>query len=286
MSPHITAKGKPPQVASRLIAASRWTGCLAAWALVVGLATCSLAQRPHHYFQRADMPPGAVGYGQLQRGGPLAWHVQPVHVTAPEGTRIAMAINGTFADGQMAPLAVGLLPGRVYRLKVTNIPLQPGSEVFPTIEIINRLYAPAGSVQRFPIPIQLTREELELALRGQFVIRVIYLEDPRNALPVVEDPKNQRYYEVAASQDPLEVADRLGRPMAILRIGSRVPDMDLTTGRFLFDSPPWTLLPAGDQQPTEAAPEGSPQDATRAGFARPVHTTTAQRPGVGVGVYR
>ena len=56
--------------------------------------------------------------------------------------------------------------------------------------------------------------------------RVIYLEDPDHALPVAEKPDEQTYFEVPPGDNPLDVADRLGRPMAILRMGGRVPDAD------------------------------------------------------------
>jgi hypothetical protein len=43
-------------------------------------------------------------------------------------------------------------------------------------------------------------------------------------LPQADDPVHQRYFEVGPQEDPLYVADRLGRPMVILRMGSRVPE--------------------------------------------------------------
>jgi hypothetical protein len=64
---------------------------------------------------------------------------------------------------------------------------------------------------------------LELALNGRFVTRVVYLEDHESALPVQDDPARQRYFEAAPGEDPLQVADKLGRPMLIMRMGSRVP---------------------------------------------------------------
>ena len=222
--------------------------CLAAVIFLVVAPSIVLAQnRPYHYFQSADMPPGAIGAAQLMRGGPLPGYFQPVEISAPQDTQIALATEGVFDAPQPAPLRVGLLVGNVYRLKVTGIPFRPGQEVFPSIEIINRLYPPRGSEAKFPIPIELTREELEMAIRGQYVVRVIYLENPRTALPSREDPRQQRYFEVGPNQDPLEVADALGRPMAILRIGSRVPEQDNTTGRFVFNSPPWVALARVDR---------------------------------------
>ncbi len=247
--------------------------------------------RPYHYFQRADMPPGSIGQAQLMRGGPLPGYYQSVEISAPRGTQLALAIDGTFEPPQPAPLKAGLLIGSVYRLKVTNIPFQEGQEIFPSLEIINRLYPPQGSETRFPIPIELTREELELALRGQFVIRVIYLEDPRTALPRREDPAQQRYFEVGPGQDPLEVADGLGRPMAILRIGSRVPELDPATGRFLFDSPPWMRFPEVlMDEPTQAPDPSAEPSETNAGLGtgtgRHLPRSTAQTHQTGVGVNR
>jgi hypothetical protein len=273
--------------AARLVAAiSRRIGTVrqaagpSAWLLLVWLAaTAAFGQAPEiHYFQRGSMPPGAIGRAQLQRGGPLAHYMQPVEIRAPQGVQLALAMDGIFEPPQPAPARVGMLVGRVYRLKVVSIPNYEGQEVYPSVEIINRLYPPAGQELRFPIPIELTQRELQLALDGQFVTRVIYLEDPRSALAEREVPGDeQRYWEVGPGQDPLRVADRLGRPMAILRLGSRVPDMDQATGRFLFDSPPWMRLP-------ELPPETDPTAETELTAQRPPNVAPpaagARRPSV------
>ena len=118
--------------------------------------------------------------------------------------------------------------GPVYQFKITGLPGRPGAEIYPTIEVINRLYPPPGLAWTFPIPVHLTAQELGFALEGQYVTRVIYLEDPGQALPIQDSPGFQRYFEVAAGQDPLQIADQLGRPMAILRLGSRIPESELT----------------------------------------------------------
>ena len=141
-------------------------------------------------------------------------------------------------EGQRGSSTVGLLIGQPHRFRVAGIPGREGLEVFPTVELIDRLYPPPQQKTRFPIPIQLTAEELQMALAGKMVTRVIYLEDPRSALPLVENPGLQRYFEVAPGEDPLEVADRLGRPVAILRMGSRLPSDQGPDDAFFFGSPP------------------------------------------------
>ncbi len=213
------------------------------------------AQQPGvHYWHQGVMPPGAIGSRQLQRGGPLPGFFQPVEIKAPSGALISLASADQFGSGHATPYRVGFLIGSVYRLRVTNIPLEAGGEgleVFPTIEVIDRLYAPPGQECRFAIPIELTKEDLRLALRGKFVTRVIYLEDSRNASPTREINKSQNWFEVSPGQDPLAAADALGRPVAILRLGGRLPDASAQSG-FFFGSPPYAPCPVPMAVPIKA----------------------------------
>jgi hypothetical protein len=169
------------------------------------------------------MPPGAIGSLRLLRGGPLSGYFQPVQIRAPQGARISLAEEGGFAQSEVDEVLVGMQIGPVYRLKVTNLPIELDQELFPTIEIIDRLYPPPGLALRYPIPIELTADELDMGARGMFVTRVIYLEDPNLALPVQRQADEQPWVEAPRGADPLVVADGLGRPVAILRIGGRVP---------------------------------------------------------------
>ena len=153
------------------------------WMATVLAAALAVADEPPvHYLHAGAMPPGAIGGLQLQRGGPLPGYFQPVEIMAPEGAMISLADGAGFLRPAPGPLGAGMLIGAVYRLKVTNIPNHEGLEVYPTIEVIDRLYPPIGQERRFPIPIEITQEEIEMALSGRFVTRVIYLEDPQYPL--------------------------------------------------------------------------------------------------------
>ena len=194
----------------------------------LGAAATLPAQQPNvHYLHHGVMPPGAIGSQQLQRGGPLPGFFQPVEIKAPPGALISLATADQFDPARPGPRKAGFLIGAVYRLRVTNIRLAEGLEVFPTIEVIDRLYAPCGQECRFAIPVELTEEDLKLAGDGKFVTRVIYVEDPHNALPARDNPQGQNWFEAAPGQDPLAVADGLGRPVAILRLGARLPDQGM-----------------------------------------------------------
>ena len=168
----------------------------------------------------------------------MSGYFQPIKIHGPGSIEISTASGGSFSDPLPTPVTLGMLVAPVYRLRVRNIPYHPGVELFPTIEIIDRLYPPPAEATRFPIPIEITQEDLDLAMDGMFVTRVIYVEDPAHALPLASSPRRLREFDVAPHDDPLTVADGLGRPVAILRIGSRVPSPIGPDSGFLFHSPP------------------------------------------------
>ncbi len=228
------------------------------WAVlvIVALGRPAAAQdRPVHWLHAGVMPPGAIGSQRLQRGGPLLGYFQPVRVRAPEGARIALAAEGSFTDPPLGDALVGMQIGPVYRLKVTEIPNNPGLEVFPTIEVVDRLYPPPGLRLRFPIPVELTQEELEMAARGSFVTRVIYVESPNTALPIAQPAKGeQSWVEAPPGADPLVEADKRGRPIAILRIGSRVPSAAAQAAACV-EPPPFVMYDADSMCETDQVPE-------------------------------
>lgn len=233
-------------------------------ACIVLAATAAVTgQGPQvHYRHNGLAPPGAIGSVRLQRGGPLPYYFQPVEIRAPEGAKVSIASQGQFGVPLDAPLHLGLLIAPVYRLKVSNIPGHEGLEVFPTIEVVDRLYPPRGQERRFPIPVELNADDIELALDGKFVTRVIYLEDPAMALPIAEGRLDQHWYDAGPGVNPLQEADRWGRPLAVVRMGGRVPDEQRGPDvHFVGGSAPFTIfrplverLPANPREPEESGP--------------------------------
>ncbi|MBN2294383.1 MAG: hypothetical protein JXM70_18285 [Pirellulales bacterium] len=204
-------------------------------------------------------PPGAIGSQQLQRGGPLVGCFQAVEIRAPKGAMISTAVEGSFDTPQPAPIRVGMVVGPIYRFRVMNIPLAPGVEVFPTIEVVDRTYAPQGQELRFAIPVELTSEELQMAAAGKFVTRVIYVEDPHAAVPVEQDEKHQNWFDVGPGKDPYKVALNLGRPVAVLRMGGRLPDKNPDSMmQFLCGCPPLMHFAAADGHTKSPVPTQSP----------------------------
>lgn len=172
-----------------------------------GLATAS----PFREFQ-PPLAPGSRAY------------FQPVRIELPgEGNVTIFSQPHAQPVTKSAPVSAAMLIGPVYRLKISGLADHPGAELYPTIELLDRLHPPPGLAVAFPIPIPFTDEEIDRALDGALVSKVIYLEEPRDAnLGLPEGSAPTEY--LGPKLNLLEVADRRGRPVALVRLGGRVPD--------------------------------------------------------------
>jgi len=172
---------------------------------------------------------------------PIQGYFQPVSIRTPEGTSLACVAAGQFSERLPSPHQIGLLVGCDYRLRITGIPFHSGKELFPTLTLLARTYPPQGQEIDFPIIVNLTLEDLELALAGRYITRVIYLENPNAALPIHPGSDEQISHDIRGG-DPIAVAATRGLPVAIVRIGGRVPPNNGTLNpEFCFGSPPWVL---------------------------------------------
>lgn len=258
------------------------------------LASIATAQQPQqHRLFRDDMPPGAIGQSRRDLRGPVQCTYQPVKIITEGAARVSLAVGDMFQPAVGEPVYAGFVLGNVYRIRVTDIPLFEGYEIYPTIELIDRVYPPAGQEVRFAIPIVISNDDMLHALRGNLVTRVIYLEDPSTALPLADLPDQQRDFDIQPHQDALEVADSLGRPVAIIRYGSRTPPTDpIQMNAFLMGCPQWLplhsprtqpLVPAGqtatirtphiprDDVPTQSIPTTAPMQIAQP-YSLPIHS--------------
>lgn len=210
-------------------------------AIVLSSPEQSCGQR--HDLIRGDMPPGVAADLFRMSHPSLVNHVQPVRVVVPTQSLIEFASGASFMATEKSTATAGMMIGPVYRLKITNIALNPGREIYPSIEVVNRLTPPAGHENDFPIQVVITQDDLQNAIDGRMVTRVIYLEDPRTALPHRHRENVQPSTDIGGAQDPLRAAEGMGRPMAILRIGSRVPLPSDRLDEFNFHASAPDMLP-------------------------------------------
>lgn len=200
------------------------------------------AQQPGTHYISDGTVVGSLAKG-YRLSGRERDYAQPVQFLLPKGAKIAIAGEGIFQENDTNAGLFGLQLGQVYRLKITEIPFHAGAELFPTVETLNRLYPPAGRELDFPVRVELLQEDLELALDGNLVTRVVYLETPFAALPVDSTiPAGGVTADCPLGTNPVAAAETRGKIMAILRIGSRLPeDAPNRENPFWFGLPSFTL---------------------------------------------
>lgn len=204
-----------------------------AFLTAVLMSSAAVAQQNDYYHPlNQRMAPGEVaGWLAHIRGCQTSW-MQPIRVTVPGGAQVSI-YHGPVepTDIGATPAMVAVNPGHTYRLRLTDMPEYPDVELYPSIEILDRLHPPAGEKFRYPIPIPFSRHDIAQALDGRLVTRVIYLEKPQIAQQL--DPLNRDIQQaVPPSENVLQEADRLGRPMVIVRLGSRRPAPHQFAGMF------------------------------------------------------
>ncbi|MDG2129361.1 MAG: hypothetical protein P8K08_15285 [Fuerstiella sp.] len=194
---------------------------------VVGLLPggTATAQTDTDYHQplSQNSPPGqAAAWMNYLRQYDPTW-LQPLSVEVAGGGNVRIFSGaGNPVGPATTPALVAVNVGHVYRLHVGKMPGFPGVEIYPSVELLDRLHPPQGRENEYPIPITISAEDVRTALSGQLVTRVIYLEQPQIAQEL--DPLHREIPQsVLPSDNSLQEADRLGRPMAIIRIGGRRP---------------------------------------------------------------
>ncbi|MEC9094091.1 MAG: hypothetical protein VX438_15385, partial [Planctomycetota bacterium] len=213
--------------------------------LITGLTLTQITAQQHP-IKRGDLSPGTIGRATASRRQNVFQYVQPTELVVPKKTKIAYFSQTGFALPKQHKTKLGLQIGEVYRFKITMIEGFEGLELYPSVELVDRLYPAREKYIDFSIPIHLSQQDLEDALNGQLLTKVIYLEDPNQALPVDEIENEQRSLIIGAGEDPLQEAENLGRPVAILRLGSRTPDKK---GIENFGAPPVTDYSTLKQKP-------------------------------------
>ncbi|HEX4606704.1 MAG TPA: hypothetical protein VH092_00720, partial [Urbifossiella sp.] len=112
----------------------------------------------------------------------------------------------------------------VYRLELSNLPYQPGRVLYPEVEVRGVLVPRAGMrYMDWPAPLLFTTADIERALAGGVVTKVVYLEDPEKAIPAEFGLMNP--VEVPAGSEDEAVRESIanGRLVAIVRLGAKVP---------------------------------------------------------------
>ena len=147
-----------------------------------------------------------------------------VAFVGPEGMFVSWDVSmpGQFdSEPLVCPGRYNFPQGGIYRLKLTNVPGRPGVELYPTLEVGPAMPRTQAFLAHNAMPVQMTNEDIDQVLSGNFVTKVIYLPDPEYqelALAGVETLVSTR---LDPGVDPIVEADRRGSIMGVLRLGNK-----------------------------------------------------------------
>lgn len=176
-------------------------------------------------------------------------------VLAPEGTQ-ATFIQGHDVRGFETPVTVGLRPGYVYRFRLSGFEKYPRESLWPTLEVIGTLTLPPPLCAKdHPTPVVFSQTDIDRAMNGAFITKVIYLENPDKALPLPTRPDQPLESDLPADRDPYTEAQLRGRPILVVRFGERQADPSEVAATAI---PGTVLLPGDHDLGPPAAPPCMP----------------------------
>jgi len=186
---------------------------------------------------------GAMGGGGGVGAMMAASEVQ-VLFARPEAMQVSFDSGGSYGSSPIiTPGRQNFMQGGVYRLKITGVPGREGTELYPSLEIGPPTRQTAAYLAHNAIPIQVTEEDFDQILAGNFVTKVIYLPEPdfqELALAGVETLVSTR---LDPGVDPIVEANRRGAILAVLRIGNK--DMEIPGGSSVMPTYGAAGMPSG-----------------------------------------
>jgi hypothetical protein len=265
-----------------------WTLFVASAALATG---CTLPYESDHTHIAAHQPfiqpathvlppaamlqhpgPGVGGPGPgvmcVGPGGPgLALFAGPASTSqigfrGNDGMRVYWDVSGpgTFdSEPLVEPGRYNFPQGAIYRLKLTNIPGRPGVELYPTLEIGVATPRTEAYLAHNFIPFELTSEDFEQVLSGNFVTKVIYLPDPDHQDVVLAGAETLVSTRLEPGKDPIVEAEKRGSIVAIIRIGNKdlqAPGADVASNNNGVMQAGFHHAIGGIGQPGNCGPEG------------------------------
>jgi uncharacterized repeat protein (TIGR01451 family) len=228
-------------------------------AVVIGgvVAEQPRSRAPRYFPIDQTIPPGVAS--QWRRAAlNEAPYFQPVRLEVPDGAGQVTAF-GTSAGGDVVIEGNALLAlevGQVYRFRMSAMPEYAGVDLYPSVELIDRLHPPPGQAARFPVPVVFEPEEINAAISGRLVVKVIYVEQP-DLVSGTDTGETLRTQFLDPRDNAGAQADLLGRPIALVRLGGRLPDPRTPDDPLFRSSASVQMVDPADAVP-EVSKKGAP----------------------------
>lgn len=205
--------------------------------------------------------PGAVAaVGATPGSHQLRFGTQRTQVrfVQPTGMKVSWYVSGADGKGGYSQTAIET-PGRynflqasVYRLKLSNIVGLPGLEIYPTLEVVPSNPATEAFLAHSAVPLSFTPEDFRQIAAGNYVVKVIYLPDPRYQDLAFVGPGEISSTQLEPGVDPIEEARRRGHILLVIRMGNmdeEAPNTPAINAPGPFSPPPQQLVPQPSMLP-------------------------------------
>ena len=144
----------------------------------------------------------------------------------PKGTRVSWRKDDAHKNKieLVAPARYNFRTGQAYHVELRNIPGREGVELYPSLQIATVKAQTRAYVAHNAISLQLTDEDIDQALAGHLVTKVIYLPDPEHQELAIAGIATVVSTRLDPGIDPVVEADRRGEIVAVLQVGNRDSD--------------------------------------------------------------
>ncbi len=178
---------------------------------------------------------GGPGPGVFMGAGPMPapMGVSQLAFVGPAGMWVrwdAMGQGMFDSEPLVSPGRQNVQQGAIYRFKLTNIPGRPGVELYPTVEVGPNTPRTEAYLSHNAIPLQLTEQDFDQILSGNFVTKVIYLPDPEFQTGLDGGIDTLVSSRLNPGVDPIVEADQRGSILAIVRVGNIDPELPAAPG--------------------------------------------------------
>lgn len=144
------------------------------------------------------------------------------------------AIGAFDSDPRVTPFPQNFQLGKVYRLRLTNIPNRSDKVYYPTLKINAITPRTQSYLEHNAIPVKFTDNDMDQVDAGNFVTKVIFLPAPEfQNLAIAGGVDTIVNTQLPAGSDPVIEAQNRGSVLAVVQIGNK--DLGLP-GSFAADS--------------------------------------------------
>jgi len=178
-------------------------------------------------------PGGIVPVGYNEMGGARSPMTSQIEFIGANGMTVQwdVAAAGAFDSSPLfLPGRHGFQQGAVYRLKLANIPNQPGRELYPTLEVAPVTPRTQGFLQHAAVPVEFTDNDFDQVLSGNFITKVVYLPKPEFQNLATAGVGILVNTQLEPGVDPVAEASNRGAILAIIRIGNKDLSLDEAMG--------------------------------------------------------